>query len=78
MIGSRTVVQVICGDWQKAFAVLEREGLIVRAGRCAPSPRFTLASRGAPGPPRHPRAVTTVPANLEEAFVGVVTAGPHR
>jgi len=79
VIGSRTVVQVICGDWQKAFAVLDREGLIVQVQgevlRVPGSPRQVEELME-----RHDirAAVTTVPANLEEAFVGVVTAGPHR
>ena len=30
VIGSRTVVQVTCDDWRKAFAVLDEEGLIVQ------------------------------------------------
>jgi ABC-2 type transport system ATP-binding protein/ribosome-dependent ATPase len=79
VIGSRTVVQVTCDDWRKAFAALEEEGLIVQVQSGA------LRVPGSPAQleeilARHEIAATvaTVPANLEEAFVSVVTKGTHR
>ena len=74
VIGSRKVTQVECDDWRKVFAALDADGLIVQVqgGR--------LRVPGTAGQVqtllrRHQLAgsVTTVPANLEEAFVDIVT-----
>ena len=68
------VVQVTCKDWQKAFAVLDGEGLIVQVQgdrlRVPASPdqvKALLDKNSLEG------SVTTVQANLEEAFVRVVS-----
>ena len=78
VIGSRTVVQVTCDDWRRAFAVLDADGLVVQVQgellRVPGSPRQVedlLAGHDLPA------AVATVPANLEEAFVSVVSRGPQ-
>jgi len=78
VIGTRTVVEVTCEDWRKAFAVLDAEGLIVQVHsdvlRVPGSPRQVgelLARHGLVA------AATEVPANLEEAFVSLVTVGPR-
>lgn len=79
VIGSRTVVQVTCDDWQRAFAVLDAEGLVVQVQgdvlRVPGSQRQVeelLARHELRG------TVAEVPANLEEAFVSVVTGGADR
>ncbi len=79
VIGSRTVVQVACDDWPRAFAVLDAEGLMVQVQG------DVLRVTGSPGRvedllARHdlPAAVATVPAKLEEAFVSVVLGASRR
>lgn len=74
VIGNRQVVLVKCGEWQKAFAVLDAEGLVVQVqGDLLRVPAATkqvedlLAANDIEG------SVRTVPANLEEAFVSVVS-----
>jgi ABC-2 type transport system ATP-binding protein/ribosome-dependent ATPase len=74
VIGNEQVVQVTCKDWQKAFAALDGEGLIVQVQgdrlRVPASPnqvKALLDKNSLEG------SVTTVPANLEEAFVRVVS-----
>jgi ABC-2 type transport system ATP-binding protein/ribosome-dependent ATPase len=79
VIGGRTVVEVTCNDWRRAFAVLDAAGLVVQLQgdvlRVPGSPRQVedlLAQHSLEA------ALTTVPANLEEAFVSVVSGGPRR
>ncbi len=79
VIGSRTVVQVACDDRRSAFAALDAEGLMVQVQG------DVLRVTGSPGQvedllARHdlPAAVATVPANLEEAFVSVVSGASRR
>ncbi len=74
VIGDRQVVQVDCADWRSAFVALDGDGLIVQAQG---------ARLRVPGTPeqverilhRHDLGadVSVVPANLEEAFVDIVT-----
>jgi ABC-2 type transport system ATP-binding protein/ribosome-dependent ATPase len=79
IIGDRRVVQVDCADWRSAFTALDSDGLIVEV----------LGDRlRVPGTPEHVEEllhrhhlagdVSVVPANLEEAFVDIVTKAPHR
>jgi ABC-type multidrug transport system ATPase subunit len=79
VIGGRTVVEVTCNDWRRAFAVLDAAGLVVQLQgevlRVPGSPRQVedlLAQHNLEV------ALTTVPANLEEAFVSVVSGEPRR
>jgi len=79
VIGGRTVVEVTCNDWRGAFAVLDAAGLVVQLQgdvlRVPGSPRQVedlLAQHNLEV------ALTTVPANLEEAFVSVVSGKPRR
>ena len=79
VIGDRHVVEARCDSWQKAFAVLDAEGLIVQVQgdvlRVPASPQHVeeVLMR------HHLQAeVATVPANLEEAFVSIVLAGASR
>lgn len=79
VIGNRQVVQVTCKDWQRAFTVLDAEGLVVQVQgdllRVPGSPEQVedlLAEHDLEG------SVKTVPANLEEAFVSVVRASQPR
>jgi ABC-2 type transport system ATP-binding protein len=79
VIGDRQVVQVTCDGWQQAFSVLDAEGLIVQVQgdvlRVPASPERVeelLARHDLRGD------VVTVPANLEEAFVSIVSAGAPR
>ncbi len=79
VIGGRRVTEVGCDDWRPAFAALDAEGLIVhvRGGRLR-----------VPGTVEHVGAllrrhrlvgeVTSVPADLEEAFVDIVTTSPRQ
>src|ERR1039458_1946109 len=69
VIGGRRVVEVRCDDWRSAFEVLDAEGLIVQVqGDALRVPGTVghveemLARHGVGG------AVSTVPANLEEAL----------
>jgi ABC-2 type transport system ATP-binding protein len=75
VIGDRQVVQVTCENWQKAFAALDGEGLVVQVQgdmlRVPGSPERVeemLARHDLEG------SVKPVPANLEEAFVSVVSS----
>jgi len=75
VVGDRRVVQVECDDWRRAFRALDGDGLIVQVE----GDRLRV-----PGTPdqveaflRHHQLagnVTAVPANLEEAFVDIVTS----
>ena len=75
VIGNRQVVQVECDDWHRAFTALDGEGFIVQVQ----GDRLRV-----PGTPdqvgellRHHQlagTVSAVPANLEEAFVEIVTS----
>lgn len=76
VIGDRHVVEVTCDGWQEAFSILDAEGLIVQVHgdvlRVPASPEHVeeLFAR------HHLRGeVVTVLANLEEAFVSIVSAG---
>ncbi|MGA7986784.1 MAG: ABC transporter ATP-binding protein [Candidatus Dormiibacterota bacterium] len=79
VIGDRRVVQVTCDRWQKAFSMLDAAGLIVQVRgdvlRVPASPQAVeelLVRHELRGD------VVTVPANLEEAFVSIVSAGAAR
>jgi ABC-2 type transport system ATP-binding protein len=79
VIAGREVVQVQCAAWQRAFEVLDAEGLIVqvqadtlRVPGSQRDVRELLARHAIEG------AISTVPANLEEAFVSIVSAGASR
>jgi len=78
IIGDRMVTEVRCADWASAFTVLDREGFEVQAagqgvlrvtGQAADVQK-ALATCGI-----EEAAVSTVGANLEEAFVAIVS-GP--
>jgi ABC-2 type transport system ATP-binding protein/ribosome-dependent ATPase len=79
VIGDRHVVEVDCDDWRSAFTALDGDGLIVQVQ----GPRLRV-----PGTPeqveellhRHHLTgdVSAVPANLEEAFVDIVTGASLR
>jgi len=78
VVGSRQVVQVECDDWRKAFAALDADGLIVqvqgdrlRVPGTADQVEAILRHHHLTGD------VTTVSANLEEAFVDIVTTSSH-
>jgi hypothetical protein len=73
------VVEARCDSWQKAFSVLDAEGLIVQVQgdvlRVPASPQHVAEVLAR----HHLRGdVVTVPANLEEAFVAIVSAGAAR
>jgi len=80
IIGDRKVTEVRCADWARAFTVLDQEGFevqvhgqgVLRVTGQAADMRRTLAAGGIEA------AVSTVGANLEEAFVAIVsgTAAP--
>ncbi len=79
VIGDRQVVEVSCTGWQQAFSILDAEGLVVQVQGDAlrvPASREgverLLERHGLRGD------VRTVPANLEEAFVSIVSAGAAR
>ncbi|HUZ70054.1 MAG TPA: ABC transporter ATP-binding protein [Candidatus Saccharimonadales bacterium] len=79
VIGDRQVVEVSCKGWQQAFSILDAEGLVVQVHGDAlrvPASREDverlLERHGLRGD------VRTVPANLEEAFVSIVSAGAAR
>ncbi len=74
VVGSRQVAQVECDDWRKAFSALDADGVIVQVhgGRLrvpgtADQVKALLQTHQLTGD------VTLVPANLEEAFVDIVT-----
>ena len=74
VIGSLSVVEVRCDDWRKAFQLLDAEGLVVQARGDilrVPAPLHlveALLDRAHVG-----AKATVVPANLEEAFVDIVS-----
>jgi ABC-2 type transport system ATP-binding protein/ribosome-dependent ATPase len=75
VIGPRQVAQVVCDDWRKAFAALDADGLVVqvqgghlRVPGTADQVEALLRHHQLVGD------VTAVPANLEEAFVDIVTS----
>jgi ABC-2 type transport system ATP-binding protein len=79
IIGDRHVVQVDCADWRSAFTALDGDGLIVQV----------QGSRvRVPGTPEQVEELlhrhhlggdaSAVPANLEEAFVDIVTKASRR
>ena len=74
VIGDRQVVQIACEDWSLAFKALDSEGLVVQVQgghlRVPGNPEGVqglLTRRDLVG------EVSAVPANLEEAFVDIVT-----
>jgi ABC-2 type transport system ATP-binding protein/ribosome-dependent ATPase len=79
VIGSRQVAQVVCDDWRKAFAALDADGIIVQVqgGRL----RVPGTADQVEALLQHHQLVgdvTAVPANLEEAFVDIVTSASQQ
>jgi hypothetical protein len=79
IVGDRTVAQVKSVDWGRAFSALEDGGFAVaaygaslRVVGSAPAVSDLLIRRGISA------EVDAVPANLEEAFVAIVTEVPAR
>ncbi|MGO8876070.1 MAG: ABC transporter ATP-binding protein [Acidimicrobiales bacterium] len=76
VIAGRSVVEVRCDDWDAAFVALDAAGFSVQAHgrtlRVAASSQDVTALLAHEGIASRSRSV---PANLEEAFVAVVTAG---
>jgi ABC-2 type transport system ATP-binding protein len=78
IIGGRTVAEVRCEDWSRAFALLDAGGFgvqvhgqrVLRVPGSAAAVNDALAAGGLDA------AVREVPANLEEAFVAIVTEAP--
>ncbi|MGC9961191.1 MAG: ABC transporter ATP-binding protein [Acidimicrobiales bacterium] len=78
VVGGRTVLEVRCDDWQRAFTTLDAAGLEVQAHGAvlrvdAPAWRITELLAGEDLDPN----VSVAPANLEEAFIAVVSP-PYR
>ena len=74
VIGLRTVVEIRCNDWRRAFQLLDGHGLIVQVQGDVlrvPAPVQLVESLLAPEGLRASTAV--VPANLEEAFADIVS-----
>ena len=76
IIGGRTVTEVRTERWERAFSLLERDGFPVQLHGAS------LRVSGAPGAVAAilstediPADVTSGAANLEEAFVAIVTSG---
>lgn len=74
VVGDRKVSEVRCDEWNRAFALLDARGFpvqvhgtVLRVGR-PPADVAELLSRGGID-----ATVGLVPANLEEAFVAIVT-----
>ncbi len=74
VVGDRKVSEVRCGDWNRAFTLLDAAGFPVqvhgtalRVGRPPADVAGLLSREGIDA------AVDLVPANLEEAFVAIVT-----
>jgi ABC-2 type transport system ATP-binding protein len=75
IIGGRTVAEVRCDDWSRAFALLDAGGYgvqvhgqgVLRVAGQAAAVAGVLAAAGLDA------AVSVVPANLEEAFVAIVS-----
>jgi ABC-2 type transport system ATP-binding protein/ribosome-dependent ATPase len=75
VIGDRRVVQVTCGDWRSAFAVLDAEGLFVQVrGQVLRVPGSAQEVGDLLARHNLRASVAMVPANLEEAFVSIVSA----
>jgi ABC-2 type transport system ATP-binding protein len=76
LVGSRSVTEVRCNDWRRAFRLLDAEGLVVQLRgdilRVPAPPQIVEALLG-----REQLSVraTVAPANLEEAFVDIVARG---
>ena len=75
VIGDRQVVQVRCNGWQQVFSMLDAEGLVVqvqgdvlRVPASREDVEELLERHGLRG------EVRSVPANLEEAFVSIVSS----
>jgi ABC-2 type transport system ATP-binding protein/ribosome-dependent ATPase len=73
IIAGRTVAEVRCGDYNRAFALLDAAGIpvqlhgrVLRVGGVASAAAALLRAAGIDA------AIETVPANLEEAFVAIV------
>ena len=79
VIGGRHVVRVDCDDWRAAFTTLDADGLIVQVEsghlRVPGTPQQVQDLLG-----RHQLVgdVSVVAANLEEAFVEIITNAPPR
>ncbi|HUI04985.1 MAG TPA: ABC transporter ATP-binding protein [Acidimicrobiales bacterium] len=74
IVGARTVAEVRCAHWQRAFSVLEKRGLGVQLHGDAlrvDSPAGDVA--GLLSAAGIESRVADVPANLEDAFVALVT-----
>jgi hypothetical protein len=79
IIGGRTVAEVRCDDWSRAFAVLDAGGYgvqvhgqgVLRVAGPAAAIAGLLAAAGLDA------AVDVVGANLEEAFVAIVSGAGH-
>jgi ABC-2 type transport system ATP-binding protein/ribosome-dependent ATPase len=74
IVGGRTVLEVRCDDWQRAFAILDAAGLEVQAhGEVlrVDASASQIVERLA-GQDLSPN-VSVAPANLEEAFIAVVS-----
>jgi ABC-2 type transport system ATP-binding protein len=75
IIAGRTVAEVRCDNWSRAFALLDGEGFavqvhgqdVLRVAAPAQAVAGVLAAGGLDA------AVSVVPANLEEAFVAIVS-----
>jgi ABC-2 type transport system ATP-binding protein/ribosome-dependent ATPase len=79
VIASRTVVQVVCDDWRKAFAVLDGAGLIVQVqGEMLRVPGSAAQVAALLSGQDLKVRLAVVPANLEEAFVSIVSPLPRR
>ena len=74
VVGDRKVSEVRCGDWNRAFALLDVHGFpvqlhgtVLRVGRPPADVAGLLSREGIDA------TIDLVPANLEEAFVAIVT-----
>jgi len=79
IVGDRQTVAVSCARWEAAFAALQRAGL--DASLAGTTLRVPQAEPGGVRAALYAAGLTaevrTVPATLEEAFVGLVRAGRH-
>lgn len=76
IIAGRTVTEVRCDDYNRAFALLDADGIPVQVhGRALRVGGPAAATARLLGDAGLDAAIETVPANLEEAFVAIV-AGP--
>jgi hypothetical protein len=73
IIGDRQVAQVRCGDWKRAFALLDASGFTVQlygeALRVGGPPAVVAGLLSRAG---IDAVMEVVPADLEEAFVAIV------